>query len=119
MKYVNDVLKKTDNTVVDNDNTILPMHAPSLVGLSRFYSVDKNNVYFKKEILPIDKKDFKNLKTWDHTNSSYISDGKKIFYGNTEFNGFDVASFGMYEIADVFYDKNGIYKRSWNVKTER
>lgn len=124
--YVNNALKKTATKVLYQGKAIPNIDVKTLIGLSRNYARDKNNVYCNAfgsniEILPINKLDFKNIKVWDHTNSAYISDGKNLFYYSTIFpkNELDVASFGTFGFTDLCYDKNGVYTRQYDNKLEK
>ena len=124
--YVNNTLKKTATKVLYQGKSVPNIDQKTLIGLSRNYARDKNNVYCNAfgsgiEILPINKADFKNIKVWDHTNSAYISDGKNLFYYSTIFpkNEFDVASFGTFGFTDFCYDKNGVYTRQYDNKLEK
>lgn len=116
LQYVNEYLNKTKDFAVYQDNIAPEIDPVSLKPLSRSYSVDQNHAYYGNEILPIEKADFASLKVWDHTNSSYLTDGKKLFYKNREIvdQDFDLPSFGTFGIADYCYDKNGIYTRFWD-----
>ena len=76
--YVNNSLKKTATKVLYHNKVISNIDTKTLVGLSRHYAKDKNNVYSSSfgddiKILPINKADFNKLKVWDHTNSAYSS----------------------------------------------
>ena len=88
--------------------------APTLRGLSRYYSVDKRHVYYDTIALPIKPKNFKHIKVWDQLNSAYISDGINVYYRADKIEtNIDVKSFGMLPHADLCYDKNGVYDRKW------
>lgn len=124
--YVNNTLKKTATKVLYQEKVVPNIDVKTLIGLSRNYARDKNNVYCNAfgsgiEILPINKADFKNIKVWDHTNSAYISDGKNLFYYNTVLskNELDVYSFGTFGFTDFCYDKNGVYTRRYDDKLEK
>ena len=124
--YVNNSLKKTATKVIYNNKVIPNIDTKTLVGLSRHYAKDKNNVYCNTfvdgiQALPINKADFNKLKVWDHTNSAYISDGKNLFYREYMFpkGEFDVATFGTFGFTDFVYDKNGVYTRRYDEKLEK
>ncbi len=124
--YVNNTLKKTATKVLYQGKSVPNIDQKTLIGLSRNYARDKNNVYCNAfgsniEVLPFNKLDFKNIKVWDHTNSAYISDGKNLFYYSTIFpkNEFDVGSFGTFGFTDFCYDKNGVYTRQYDNKLEK
>lgn len=124
--YVNNSLKKTATKVIYNNKVIPNIDTKTLVGLSRHYAKDKNNVYCNTfvdgiQTLPINKADFNKLKVWDHTNSAYISDGKNLFYREYMFSKgeFDVPTFGTFGFTDFVYDKNGVYTRRYDEKLEK
>ena len=126
LQYVNNKLNKTATKVVRQGKVLAGIDAKSLVGLSRLYAKDKNNVYVETntdgiQILPINKADFNAIKTWDHTNSAYLSDGKNLFYRDQIFpkNEFDVKTFGTFGFTDFCYDKNGIYTRRYDSKLNK
>lgn len=126
LTYINLYLQKTAVTkkVIAQNKVIPNIDVETLVGLSRYYAKDKNNVYFYAHhdgihILPIDKADFDNIKVWDHTNSSYISDGKNVFAGYSIKDEFDAATFGTFGFTDFVYDKNGVYTRRYDKKLEK
>ena len=87
--YVNNSLKKTATKVIYNNKIIPNIDAKTLVGLSRHYAKDKNNVYCNTfdriQTLPINKADFNRINVFDHTNSAYITDGKNLFYRESPF----------------------------------
>lgn len=121
LTYINLYFQKTTVTkkVIAQNKVIPNIDVETLVGLSRYYAKDKNNVYFYAHhngihILPIDKADFDNIKVWDHTNSSYISDGKKVFAGYSIKDEFDASTFGTFGFTDYVYDKNGVYTRRYD-----
>jgi hypothetical protein len=87
--------------------------APSLKGLSRFYSMDKYHVYFDTTALPIKPENFKHIKVWDQANRSYISDGVHVYSGTELDTSFDAPSFGMLPHSDFCFDKNGVYEKKW------
>lgn len=124
--HVNNFLNKTATKVLFQGKAIPNIDAKTLVGLSRNYAKDKNNIYgidYTKGVmtLPINKADFNNIKVWDHTNSAYITDGKSLFYQNYIFakKELDVATFGTFGFTDFVYDKNGVYKRLYDKKLEK
>ena len=126
LQYVNNTLNKTATKVIRQGKVITNLDAKTLVGLSRTYAKDKNNVYVETftdgiQILPIARMDFSALKTWDHTNSAYLSDGKNLFYRDQIFpkNEFDVATFGTFGFTDFCYDKNGVYTRRYDEKLNK
>lgn len=126
VQYVNNTLTKTDTKVIRNGKVIATIDVKSLVGLSRHFAKDKNNVYVETytdgiQILPINKADFATIKTWDHTNSAYITDGKNLFYRDQIFpkNEFDLKTFGTFGFTDFCYDKNGIYTRRYDEKSNK
>lgn len=126
VQYVNNTLTKTDTKVLRNGKVLSTIDAKSLVGLSRHYAKDKNNVYVETftdgiQILPINKADFTAIKTWDHTNSAYITDGKNLFYRDQIFpkGEFDVKTFGTFGFTDFCYDKNGVYTRQYDEKSNK
>lgn len=116
IKHVNNSLQKTNTIVIDYWNNITFPHIDSetIIGLSRYYSKDKNNIYFKSEILPIDITNANKLKIWDWANTSFIFTGEKLFWNNIEVFNIDDRSFGVLKNADIFFDKNGIYEKKWN-----
>lgn len=123
--YVNNSLKKTATKVIYNNKVVPNIDAKTLVGLSRHYAKDKNNVYCSTfvdgiQTLPIKKADFNKIKVFDHTNSAYITDGKNLFYREYMFpkGKFDVATFGTFGFTDFVYDKNGVYTRCFDEKQE-
>ena len=124
--YVNNSLKKTATKVLYHNKVIYNVDTKTLVGLSRHYAKDKNNVYSSSfgddiKILPINKADFNKLKVWDHTNSAYITDGKTLFRYNEILskNEFDVATFGTFGFTDFVYDKNGVYTRRYDKELDK
>lgn len=123
--YVNNSLKKTATKVIYNNKIIPNIDAKTLVGLSRHYAKDKNNVYCNTfdriQTLPINKADFNKIKVFDHTNSAYITDGKNLFYRENMFpkGEFDVATFGTFGFTDFVYDKNGVYTRRYDEKLKK
>lgn len=126
--YVNNSLRKTAKKVICEGKVVPNIDAKTLVGLSRYYAKDKNNVYYSYfyrydsiKTLPINKKDFNKIKVWDHTNSAYITDGKNLFYYDYLFpkNEFDVSTFGTFGFTDFVYDKNGVYTRRYDEKLEK
>lgn len=121
LQYVNEYVYKTKDFVVDQNSTVLEIDPVSLKPLSRSYSMDKNHVYYRNEILPIEKADFGSLKVWDHTNSAYLTDGKNLFFKNIVIadHDFDISSFGMFGIGDYCYDKNGVYTKFWDKDKEK
>jgi hypothetical protein len=124
--YVNNSLKKTSTKVLYQNKVIPNIDVKTLVGLSRHYAKDKNNVYSSSfgdgiKTLPINKADFNKIKVWDHTNSAYITDGKNLFYYNNIFpkSQFDVTTFGTFGFTDFVYDKNGVYTRRYDEGLEK
>lgn len=126
LQYVNNTLNKTATKVIRQGKVLAGIDAKTLVGLSRHYAKDKNNVYVETnidgiQILPINKADFNSIKTWDHTNSAYLSDGKNLFYRDQIFpkNELDVKTFGTFGFTDFCYDKNGVYTRRYDSKLNK
>lgn len=124
--YVNNSLKKTATKVIYKNKVLPNIDAKTLVGLSRHYAKDKNNVYCNTfvdgiQTLPINKVDFNKIKVWDHTNSAYISDGKNLFYREFMFpkGEFDVATFDTFGFTDFVYDKNGVYTRRFDRELDK
>lgn len=124
--YVNNSLKKTATKVLYHNKVVPNIDVKTLVGLSRHYAKDKNNVYSSSfgdgiKTLSINKANFNKIKVWDHTNSAYITDGKNLFYYNHIFpkDEFDVATFGTFGFTDFVYDKNGVYTRRYDKELEK
>jgi hypothetical protein len=101
--------------------SILPeMDAKTIKPLSRFYSMDKNFVYFRFEKTPVLPKNFNNVRVWDQINSAYISDGINVYAGSGILKPeLDAKTFGMLSRSDFFFDKNGIYDREWDRVNEK
>lgn len=86
----------------------------TLRSLSEKYAVDKNNAYYETTIMPVPQKNLKDIRVWDQDNSAYLSDNVKVYRRDTisDFK-LDAKTFGMLPHSDFFYDKNGVYKNSW------
>jgi hypothetical protein len=114
---VNDILMKTSKEVLTlKHHSVLPdIDVKTLRSLSRYYSVDKNFVYFQDKKTQILPKDFKNIKVWDEKGISYITDGKNVYFGADILKpDLDAKTFGVLTSSEYLFDKNGIYEVQWN-----
>jgi hypothetical protein len=132
---VNYTLSKAQNEVIANyafmedyyvnrqTRAVSSIDAPTLKGLSRFYSADKHHIYFDSTAMPIKPKNFKHVKVWDQVNSVYVSDGINVYHGADPDTAFDAQSFGVLPHSDFCYDKNGVHgmvplvkEKTWGVR---
>lgn len=88
------------------------MDAASLKGLSAWYAMDKDYIFFMAEELSIKKKDFDKIHIFEEPFDRFISDGKTIYHGS-DATPYDASSFRVVPESggDLVYDKKGIYKR--------
>ena len=88
------------------------MDAASLKGLSAWYAMDKDYIFFMAEELSIEKKDFDKIHIFEEPFDRFISDGKTIYHGS-DATPYDASSFRVVPESggDLVYDKKGIYKR--------
>jgi len=88
------------------------MDAASLKGLSAWYAMDKDYIFFMAEELSIKKKDFDKIHIFEEPFDRFISEGKTIYYGS-DATPYDASSFRVVPESggDLVYDKKGIYKR--------
>ena len=132
IRSINHILGKTEKHVLklntEGEQGFQPgiqarMDAKTIKPLSRFYSIDKNGVYFLTEKTPVRPQNFKNVKVWDQVNSSRVSDGLTIYAraGDKDCpeSDLDAKSFGMLPHSDFYFDKNGVYKRQYNDKLQK
>lgn len=122
LRSVNDYLMKTSKEVLTLTHWIVVpnIDTKSIRPLSRHYSIDKNFVYYDGEKTILTVKNPENIKAWDQENSRFISDGKMVYAGaNYPFPEVDAKTFGMIPFSDWYFDKNGIYERVWNEKTQK
>jgi DKNYY family len=119
LKFINNYLYKTSNLIVnDKLSKIDNIDINTIRALSSDYAIDKNNVYYKDTIyskIKLSKvENIQDIKAWRQANSSFITDGIKV-YGNYELpEDIDAKSFGMFSKSDIYYDKNGIYIIEYN-----
>lgn len=119
VRPVNQVLMKTSKVVLlwepnTHPAEVQPNIDPKTIKpLSRFFSMDKNNVYYQAEKTPVKKNRLKKVKVWDQVNSAYVSDGKNLYSyrSYSKVGDLDAKSFGMFPNSDAFFDKNGVYTR--------
>lgn len=124
VQKVNRILYKTSKHVLINKGSgIEPMFekamgnfdVATLKRLSEHYSMDKNHIYFGKSPVPIARERFPFVKVFDQVNSHYVTDGIVIYQNDSILRkGLDAATFGMFPQSDFYYDKNGIYQRSYD-----
>ncbi len=122
LRSVNDYLMKTSKEVLTLKGWIVVpnIDANTIRPLSQHYSIDKNFVYYDGEKTILTAKNPENIKAWDQANSRFISDGKMVYAGaNYPFPEVDAKTFGMIPFSDWYFDKNGIYERVWNEKTQK
>ncbi|PIF34255.1 DKNYY family protein [Flavobacterium sp. 9] len=122
LRSVNDYLMKTSKEVLTLTHWIVVpnIDANTIRPLSRHYSIDKNFVYYDGEKTILTAKNPENIKAWDQENSRFISDGKMVYAGaKYPFPEVDAKTFGMIPFSDWYFDKNGIYERVWNEKTQK
>lgn len=125
LQHVNQYLAKTKSLVVSREEgKVQPqMDAKTIKSLSRFFSMDKNSIYFRNYKMPVAPAVFKNVKVWDQTNSAYLSDGNKlyrVYYESVALQPeLDAKSFGMFPISDYYFDKDGIYGWIWLEKERK
>lgn len=120
LRPVNHNFFKTSKYVVNLQLQEQPgMDAATLVGLSRHYAKDKNNLYWQREKCPITGLDFSRIKVWDQVNRAYFTDGTKIYSGSQYLQAnLDTKTFGMLPHSDFCFDKNGVYEQRYNEKTK-
>ncbi|MBW7674215.1 DKNYY domain-containing protein [Chryseobacterium chendengshani] len=125
IKFLNQRLQKTSKDVIIYLDVGLSaiktkIDINSVEALSRYYSKDKDFIYYMEIPLPIPKERFGSVKIWDKYNSSYISDGIDLYFQNKKITemGFDIRTFGMFMTTDYVYDKNGIYNKEWDRKKD-
>lgn len=109
---VNEHFAKDKNHVYYDEDVIPDADSETFVHLKDLYGKDKNHVYYQNMIVPIDIADAGKFTIWntDYT-YTFITDGKKIFLGESLVNKpkFDAQSFGIIGKKALCYDKNGIY----------
>ena len=120
LRRINDFLAKTSTKVIvpyHHYNVQPDIDVKTIKPLSRYYSMDKNFVYFKNEKTPIQPKNFNNVKVFDQVNSCYVSDGINLYVGSQILqSNLDAKTFGMIPFSDYVFDKNGIYEKIWENK---
>src|SRR5690554_4819005 len=126
LRPVNHALVKTKKMVLARGNLKVQngMDAKTIKPLSRKFSMDKNFVYFENQKMPVPPSKFKNVKVWQTNGSAYLSDGNTLYrvYGHGEIlpiPELDAKTFGIFPIADHFFDKNGAYEWQWSEKEEK
>ena len=99
------------------------MDVKTIKPLSRYYSMDKNGVYFLSEKTPVRPQNLKNVKVWDWVNTSRVSDGITIYAqaGDADCpeSDLDAKSFGVFPYSDFYFDKNGVYDRKYDDKLRK
>jgi len=117
IRPVNDFLAKTEKDVLMysyKGHIVQPdMDTKTIKPLSKYYSMDKNFVYFENEKIPILPENFDHIKVWSHC----ISVGTNVYWGRNilQFqSNLDVKTFGMIPSTSIFFDKNGIYRSKWD-----
>ncbi|WP_161595768.1 DKNYY domain-containing protein [Flavobacterium pectinovorum] len=119
---VNDYLVKTSKNVLNfhTQMVVQGMDVTTIHGLSRYYAMDKNFVYFRDQKTPILPKNFKNVKIWDKGNIAYITDGIHVYIGSNLLQPeFDAKTFGVISNSEYTFDKNGIYELQWTEKEHK
>jgi hypothetical protein len=122
LRPVNHWLVRTSKFVLTRqDLKVQPqMDAKTIRPLSRYCSCDKNHIYVGIAKTNVLVRNLKKVKVWDQTNSSYITDGTKLYaYGSVWEPGLDAATFGMLPFSDYIFDKNGIYEREWKESAQK
>jgi hypothetical protein len=59
------------------------------------------------------------LKVFDQANSRYLVNGKTFLLDDGLMAKIDAATFGMLPNSDIFFDKNGIYRREFDEKSQK
>jgi hypothetical protein len=126
---INHILGKTEKFVLrlnkERSHSFQPgiqagMDTKTIKPLSRYYSMDKNGVYYRTEKTPVSPQNFKAVKVWDQKNRAYLSDGIKVYAkANLPEPDFDAKSFGMLPHSDFCFDKNGVYERQYNSELQK
>lgn len=120
---INEDVAKDQNHVYLEENIIPDADPETFVNLKDLYFKDKNHIYYNDIIVPINITDIGKIRIWNTRYQSYtfITDGKKIFFGETLLDKpqFDAESFGTIATEAVCYDKNGIYIIDEDRKTQK
>ena len=114
---INRFLAKTDEEVIylPSMSVVKSMDAISLHGLSSIYSTDRSHLFCDSSIVEGANLNMSGIKTFDELNSLYLTDGQHIYAWGTPFKTqLDPSTFHPFTNADIFYDQNGIYYRTWN-----
>ncbi|MHA7058819.1 DKNYY domain-containing protein [Aquimarina sp. M1] len=119
---LNNYFYKTSKHILTENDTNFIEHpgidVHTVKVLSNSYLMDKNNVYYRTNTLPVKKEDLKNVKVWEQAERVYLTDKKNVYFRNgIPQKGLDATTFGMLKNSNTLFDKNGIYKRDWNSYT--
>lgn len=125
VQKVNAVLMKTSKYVLvwsngfeEHLSEVENIDNQSLTGLSEYYAKDKNRAYYQTNIVPIPTERLPFVKVFDQVNSQYITDGEVIYQNDSILRkGLDAKTFGMFPKSDFYFDKNGIYDREYDKRS--